>query len=105
MALLGRSTMTTSPRNQPGKKEAAMNIIVIVVLGGALLMILGGLVGLSLGQQLADGEVRRSARLRRESGDLWRQMQADCAQRAAQRCPQCGAPCSLQRVKRGTAAA
>lgn len=82
-----------------------MNIIVIVVLGGALLTILGGLVGLSLGQQLADEEVRRSARLRRESGELWRQMQAECALRDAQRCPQCGAPCNRQSVNRGRAAA
>lgn len=82
-----------------------MNIIIIAGLGGALLMIIGGLVGLSLGQQLADEEVRRSARLRRESGELWRQVQAECAQHAVHRCPRCGAACALQHGKRGSAAA
>lgn len=47
----------------------------IVVLGVGLLLILGGLIGLSLSEHLMRHQIREQARARRELGEQWRALQ------------------------------
>ena len=69
-----------------------MGLVAVAVLGVGLLLILGGLVGLSLSQRLMAHQIREQALVRRELGEQWRALQV---QRRAHRlgrgtCPDCG---------------
>ena len=72
--------------------------VTIALLGCGLLVILGGLVGHSLSQQLLDRDIRDQAALRKEIGEQWRAIQAFRSAPDAHRCPRCGAAVRERRV-------
>ena len=69
-----------------------MGLLAVAVLGVGLLLILGGLIGLSLSQHLMAHQIREQASLRREIGDQWRalQMQRRAHGLGGSSCPDCG---------------
>jgi ABC-type bacteriocin/lantibiotic exporter with double-glycine peptidase domain len=66
--------------------------VVILVLGCALLVILGGLVGHELSRRSLNRDIRRQATLRKQLGEQWRAIEAFYSTQHDLRCPECGAP-------------
>jgi hypothetical protein len=64
-------------------------LVTVALLGSCTLLILGGLIGHSLSEQLRVRHVRRQAELGRRIGEEWRQILA--FRQMTRRCPACGA--------------
>lgn len=62
------------------------DLVLVIVLGCAVLVILGALVGLSLNDHLRDQQIRRQAEAQRRIGEQWRELQA----RKRTTCWRCG---------------